>query len=166
MNCPICNTIVEDTYKNPFCPTCQWELVLIPEETSPEMRKYFFDRQKTFRDCYQSIKEKQTLEREFEKIISDITSLNEIITNKISLLQSKEQILERLNSVPAELKTTRESIKSLQEEITRLRMIAAHSQNYQSDLKALKVAFEQVVHLGYREQVKKAEAFLKSKGII
>lgn len=166
MNCPICNTVVDDTYKTPFCPTCHWELAVVPVNISPDMRKYFMERQRAFRDRYLSVKEKQTLEREIEAITNDIISLNEKITEANSLLHDKEQIMERMRSVPAELETTRQSIQSIQEEITRLRVLATQSHSYQGDLETLKIAYRQVLHLGCNEQVKIVEEFLRKKGII
>ena len=87
MECPICNTVVDDTHETPFCPTCHWELVVIPSDVSEDMKRYFEDRQKAYRDCYLYIKDKQAMEQELEKLTNDHLALKQEISAAITTLQ-------------------------------------------------------------------------------
>lgn len=166
MECPICNTIIDDTHKTPFCPTCHWELVVISSDVSSEMKRYFEDRQNAYRNCYSSIKNKRAMEQELEKLTNDHLALKQEISAAITTLQKKLEMLERMRSVPLELESTKSAKDSLQEEIERTRALATQTQNYQDDMEALKKAYEQVVHLGCADQVKNVKSFLRNKGII
>ena len=166
MECPICNTVIDNTLETSFCPTCHWELVVIPSDASEDMKRYFEGRRDAFHNCYSLIKEKQVRSQELEKLTNDNLELKQKISAAITTLQEKLEILERMKSVSEDLESTGRDISSVQDEIERMNRLATQSQNYQGDLGNLKLAYEKVVHLGCSDQVNKVKAFLRNKGVI
>ena len=166
MECPICNTVIDDTRETPFCPTCHWELVVIPSNVSAAMKRYFEGRRDTFLGCYSSIKAKQAKEQELKKLKNDNSALKKKISAAKTTLQQKRETLKRMESVLVDLESTRCAIRSVQEENARMRELATQSQNYQGDMVALVEAYEKVVRLGCANQVKEVRSFLKNKGVI
>ena len=96
MNCPICNKELQPT--DAFCPTCGYEIHILPGNISDAVRKYEETREKSFRKTWVALNEShadsQRIENQNKEIqlaldnkqeeLAIITNQNKELVNQLS----------------------------------------------------------------------------------
>lgn len=91
-NCPVCNSPIKNGCVE-FCPKCNWELIVIPEKASTELRQYLENKitlhKKTFsqtntlrEEVYSRIQSIENLEKEKKELEVKIKTLNSDLAKK------------------------------------------------------------------------------------
>jgi DNA repair exonuclease SbcCD ATPase subunit len=91
-DCPVCNSPI-NSWCIEFCPKCNWELVVIPDKASTELRQYLenkiklhkktFSQTNTLREEVSSrLQSIQNLEKEKKELAEKIKTLNSNLAKK------------------------------------------------------------------------------------
>jgi rRNA maturation endonuclease Nob1 len=57
MKCSICDTAIDNIKNTQFCPVCGWELIVIPENASDELKRFFKEKEELHKKNYLKYKE-------------------------------------------------------------------------------------------------------------
>ncbi len=174
MICPICKTTIDDVRQNPFCPTCQWELLEIPSNSSDEMKQYFNTLENHFREYYSQIirmtafsETVSSLQKSNEAIQQDIDNCNkEIAQEEVYLIQQQKEF-DRLQRVQEEITKANQILTENEKEVKKAQKIHKQSQQYDDMLQELLRGFLIVKRRGYLDNsISIIERFLRRKGIL
>lgn len=174
MECPICNTTIDDVRQTPFCPTCQWELLEIPNSSSDEMKRYYEELKKDFLKYYSQIKAKGILEVEVRKLDQNNEDLRkEIAANddktaqRNAELEKQRKELARLKKIQNEIVQANQVLSGIQQSINIALQQLALSDNYNNMLQELRSSYLIAYRNGYdNRQLKKIEKYLKGKKLL
>ena len=167
MNCPICNTTVDDFKRNPFCAKCHWEFIEISANASAKLKEYYTSQLDYHKKVYdllekgeiikQEIKEKKTLldklEKEKKKACKKLEKKEEERKKEEIKYKEYNAINENINAINASITQIEISSNSIRKELQK-------SINYQTDLEKLREAVRIVRLWGGENLIKEVESFL------
>lgn len=174
MKCPICKTVVDNVRQNPFCPTCQWELLEIPSNSSDEMKQYFKTLENNFREYYSQITRMTTLseavsslQKSNETIRKNIDNCNKEIAQEEDKINQQQDEFVRLQRVQEEINKANQILAQNEKEVKKAQDIYNQSQKYDEMLHELLRSFLIVKRRGYLDNsISIIERFLRRKGIL
>lgn len=174
MKCPICKTTIDDVRQIPFCPTCQWELLEIPSNSSDEMKQYFKTLENNFREYYSQITRMTTLSeaisilQESNKAIQqNIDNCNKEIIQEEGKLNQQQEVFDRLQKVQEKITKADQILSENEKEVKQAQMILDQSQEYDEMLQELFDNYLIVKRRGYLDHsISRIERFLRKKGIL
>lgn len=174
MECPICKTAIDDVRQTPFCPTCQWELVEIPNDSSDELKKYYMKLRTDFQDYYSHIKEKGSLEITIRNLCQENEVLGEKVKNCDSDIVIKEEELNKQRKELVRLETIQKDITQVNQELSKIigEIQKAQKQqkkldDYENVLQELLDSYNFVNWNGYQDsELNKIKKFLQQKGLL
>ncbi len=174
MKCPICETTIDNVRQTPFCPTCQWELLEIPSNSSNEMKQYFKTLENNFREYYSRITRMtdlseavSSLQKSIEVIQRDIDKCNNEIAQEEYCLIQQQKEFDRLQKVQEEITKANQILSENEKEVKKAQKIHNQSQKYDDMLQELLRGFLIVKRRGYLDHsISTIERFLRRKGIL
>lgn len=174
MKCPICKTTIDDVRQNPFCPTCQWELLEIPSNSSDEMKQYFNTLENNFQEYYSQItrmtalsEDVSSLQKSNEAVQQDIDKCNKEIAQEEEKLSQQQEEYDRLQKIQEEITKANQILTENEKEVKKAQKIDKQSQKYDEMLQELLRSFLIVKRRGYLDNsISIIEKFLRRKGIL
>jgi DNA repair exonuclease SbcCD ATPase subunit len=106
MNCPICNQSINPSSQ--FCENCDFEVMIISNNASLELKEYMLNRQEKFKKNYQ----------EKLKLNDQLQNLENKLNNKINELKDAQDLIKKQE---LEIKQFKGKVATTQEELNRLR---------------------------------------------
>lgn len=174
MECPICKTAIDDVRQTPFCPTCQWELVEIPNDSSDELKKYYMKLRTDFQDYFSHIKEKGSLEitirnlcHENEVLAKKINEDNRDIAIKEEKLNKQREELVRLETIQKNITQVKQELSKINGEIQKAQKQQKKLDDYEKLLQELLDCYNFVNWNGYQDsELNIIKKFLQQKGLL
>lgn len=159
MNCPICNTTINDIKENLFCPVCHWELAALPTNAL-SLRKDYEDRLVIFHsisdnsDTIEFLSNKiKCSQKENESIENEITRLKIEIRERTKQFGQLDMEWISLQKVQIDLQNKQKKLKELERQImrekARLKVLLAMEEK----VKELRDAFKVVSRRGIRDDM-------------
>ena len=172
MNCPICNTNVDDFKRNPFCPTCHWEFTEISANATAKMKEYYNSKMDLHFKAYLLLNKKVQLEKEIidlNKAIECIEADKNIVKTKIEksvkVLNSERKKNDKNAVVEKKINEINLLIEEKDKLIRDVEKVNSIYNQYNADLVHLKEEVNTAQTLGYGNEVKDAVIFLKKHKI-
>jgi chromosome segregation ATPase len=173
MNCPICNTTINDIKENLFCPVCHWELAALPTNAL-SLRKEYEKRLAAFQSCYEqsdtieslSNKIKYTHEKN-ESIEKELAKLKTEIKEKVNVFGQLEMEQIALQKVQKENCKKQKELKEVEQKIEMERSRLKDLLALNDKVKELEKAYKYAFHRGYGNKLAVIKKFLEDyKNII
>lgn len=130
MNCPICNKELQPT--DAFCPSCGYEIHVLPGNISDAAREYEETREKSYRKTWVALNEShadsQRLEAENsiiqqkfdekEQELKDIVAQNEKLDNQLKALEEeRNRLRSQIEEKQADISERKSTIQKLRDQI-------------------------------------------------
>ena len=163
MECPICKTLIYDTCKTQFCPTCHWELVVISADASQSLKAYFDRKLKAFQDSYSVITAIPSLESKIKRLEKENDDLERQIKDRKKDLKDSQIAL----SIEQKLHDVEIIIRETEQRISDAGTLAAQWDAYQEKLLELKDAYERAQRNGVQSRyLNEIRIFLTGYGLL
>jgi len=105
MNCPICNNSVNPSSQ--FCDSCDFEIMIISNDASDELKNYLIKRLDLYKKNYQ---DKNNLKNQLDKIEMDLSKKNNENFEANALIEKQS---EEINKFKGKFATTQEELNRL-----------------------------------------------------
>lgn len=115
-SCPVCDNPIKNGSIE-FCPKCNWELVVIPEKASTELRQYLENKIKLHK-----------------KTFTQTNTLREEVSSRIQSIESLEKEKKELS---AKIKTLNSDLAKKSEEFKKVKAKADDTEDNQKKIKEL-----------------------------
>lgn len=166
MNCPICNTTIDDIKGTLFCPKCHWELAAIPTNAIL-LKKDYEDRLIVFSHSYGEIDPIETLsqkiqgvKRQNDSLVGQISMLKEQTEEKFKELEQLKDELRSLQDGPDKLRKKQKTLEDAEKKIDEYKKKQPDLLEIMDKVKRLNTAYQLAFRHGYGYRLGAVKKFL------
>lgn len=95
MKCPVCDKNIKDIETTQFCPQCGWELIVIPDNSPDELKRFFQEKEKLYKANYLAHKENAGKLTTLNRDRQTENNNNILLNREIQVLQQKKDNLQK-----------------------------------------------------------------------
>ncbi|MCW3108630.1 MAG: hypothetical protein JWQ09_3136 [Segetibacter sp.] len=119
-NCPVCNCQIQDGHEI-FCPTCNWELIVIPNTASQGLKNFYKEKlelhKASFRETDKLNEEILNKEKQLEKIEKQKSELEAQNKSLASDMANQKPLMDKVKKLEQESNESEKTIKDLKEKL-------------------------------------------------
>lgn len=167
MNCPICNTTINDIKENLFCPVCHWELAALPTNAL-SLRGDYDNRFAVFHNSYDGFDTVDTLSKKInnlkkgnEAIENELTKLKKDVKEKTYRFGQLEMEQISLQKAQRENSKKQKKLKEIEREIEIERNVIKDLLTLEEKVKELEKAYRYAFRRGFGNKLSVIKKFLE-----
>jgi hypothetical protein len=131
LSCPVCKNQIKKLSIE-FCPKCNWELIVISEKATKELKEYFENKIKLHKNSFSQtnklieeisikIQNIETLEKEKNELAAKINTLNSELSKNSAELQKVKSKADETLKKEKQIIELEKKVRSLEVEIERIK---------------------------------------------